>query len=88
MKRCLLMIWIAVVPLVLSAHTAREPLPNEEVVDTLISVQQVQITAIKQSNKLRTQPIASSILGERTLSMQGVSAIKEVRTLVRTSFFV
>ena len=80
MKRCLLMIWIAVVPLVLSAHTAHEPLPNEEVVDTLISVQQVQITAIKQSNKLRTQPIASSILGERTLSMRGVSAIKDVMT--------
>ena len=59
---------------------------NEPKVDTLIAVDRVQITAIKQGSELRREAVASSVLGERTLSMRGVSAIKDVLTDVPNLF--
>lgn len=59
---------------------------NETKVDTLIAVDRVQITVIKQRNELSREPIASSVLGERTLSMRGVSAVKDVLTDIPNLF--
>jgi outer membrane cobalamin receptor len=50
---------------------------NEQKVDTLIAVDRVQITAIKQGSELRREAVASSVLSGRTLEMQGVAAVKE-----------
>ena len=50
---------------------------NESKVDTLIAVDRVQITAIKQGAELRREAVAASVLGGRTLEMRGVSAVKD-----------
>ena len=59
---------------------------NEQKVDTLIAVDRVQITAIKQGSELRREAVAASVLGGRTLEMQGVSAVKDVMTDVPNLF--
>ena len=59
---------------------------NESKVDTLIAVDRVQITAIKQGSQLRREAVAASILSGRTLEMQGVSAIKDVMTDIPNLF--
>ena len=59
---------------------------NESKVDTLISVDRVQITAIKQGSELRREAVAASVLGGRTLEMRGVSAVKEVMTDIPNLF--
>ena len=59
---------------------------NESKVDTLISVDKVQITAIKQGSELRREAVAASILSGRTLEMRGVSAVKEVMTDIPNLF--
>ena len=59
---------------------------NESKVDTLIAVDRVQITAIKQGSELRREAVAASILSGRTLEMQGVSAVKDVMTDVPNLF--
>ena len=51
---------------------------NESKVDTLIAVDRVQITAIKQGSELRREAVAASVLGGRTLEMRGVAAVKDV----------
>ena len=84
--RHILAIALLVVPTALSARTASEPLPNEGAVDTLIAVDRVQVTAIKQGAELRREPVAASVLSGRTLEMQGVSAIKDVMTEVPNLF--
>ena len=59
---------------------------NEQKVDTLIAVDRVQITAIKQGAELRREAVATSVLSGRTLEMQGVSAVKDVMTDVPNLF--
>ena len=59
---------------------------NEPKVDTLIAVDRVQITAIKQGSELRRESVASSVLSGRTLEMRGVSAVKDVMTDVPNLF--
>jgi len=59
---------------------------NEPQVDTLIAVDRVQITAIKQGAELRREAVAASVLGGRTLEMQGVSAVKDVMTDIPNLF--
>ncbi|MBQ5691206.1 MAG: TonB-dependent receptor [Alistipes sp.] len=59
---------------------------NEPKVDTLIAVDKVHITAIKQSSALRREAVASSVLSGRTLEMRGVSAVKDVMTDVPNLF--
>ncbi|MBQ5647541.1 MAG: TonB-dependent receptor [Alistipes sp.] len=59
---------------------------NEHTLDTLIAVDKVQITAIKQGSELRREAVSASILTGRTLTMQGVSAIKDVMTDIPNLF--
>ena len=59
---------------------------NESKVDTLIAVDRVQITAIKQGSELRREAVAASVLSGRTLEMQGVSAVKDVMTDIPNLF--
>ena len=59
---------------------------NESKVDTLIAVDRVQITAIKQGSELRREAVAASVLGGRTLEMRGVSAVKDVMTDIPNLF--
>ena len=59
---------------------------NESKVDTLIAVDKVQITAIKQGAELRREAVAASVLGGRTLEMRGVSAVKDVVTDIPNLF--
>lgn len=84
--RHILAIALFVLPTTLSARTASEPLPNEGAVDTLIAVDRVQVTAIKQGAELRREAVAASVLTGRTLEMQGVAAIKDVMTEVPNLF--
>ena len=55
---------------------------NEPKIDTLIAVDRVQITAIKQGSELRREAVAASVLSGRNLEMGGVSAVKDVMTEV------
>ena len=59
---------------------------NESKIDTLIAMDRVQITAIKQGSELRREAVAASILSGRTLEMGGVSAVKDVMTEVPNLF--
>ena len=59
---------------------------NESKVDTLIAVDRVQITAIKQGSQLRREAVAASVLSGRTLEMQSVSAVKDVMTDIPNLF--
>ena len=59
---------------------------NESKVDTLIAVDRVQITAIKQGSELRREAMAASVLGGRTLEMRGVAAVKDVMTDIPNLF--
>ena len=70
----------------LSISVASYALDIEERADTLIAVEKVQITAIKQRNQLRYEPLASSVIGERTLSLRGVNAVKDILTDVPNLF--
>lgn len=55
-----------------------EHLPEVEAADTTILVDGVQVTAIKQGMVLRSEPIASTILGERAISRNHISALKDL----------
>lgn len=59
---------------------------NEPKIDTLIAVDRVQITAIKQGSELRREAVAASVLSGRNLEMGGVSAVKDVMTEVPNLF--
>ena len=59
---------------------------NEPKVDTLIAVDKVQITAIKQGSELRREAVAASVLSGRALTMRGVSAVKDVMTDIPNLF--
>ena len=59
---------------------------NEQRVDTLIAMDKVQITAVKQGVNLRREAVAASVLSGRTLEMRGVSAVKDVMTDVPNLF--
>ena len=59
---------------------------NEPKVDTLIAVDRVQITAIKQGSELRREAVTASVLSGRTLTMRGVSAVKDVVTDIPNLF--
>ena len=59
---------------------------NEPKVDTLIAVDKVQITAIKQGSELRREAVSASVLGGRILTMRGVAAVKDVMTDIPNLF--
>lgn len=56
--------------------------PVTEAADTTIHVDGVQITAIKQGLVLRSEPIASTIVGERAISRNHISALKNLAEMV------
>ena len=86
-KYLLLALLVAVVGVAKAAdNEPAEPTPAEPKVDTLIAVDRVQITAIKQGSELRREAVAASVLGGRTLEMQGVSAVKDVLTDIPNLF--
>lgn len=51
---------------------------EEERADTAILVDKVQITAIKQGQVLRSQPVAATVLGSRALVSEHVDAVKNL----------
>ncbi|MBO7220785.1 MAG: TonB-dependent receptor [Alistipes sp.] len=76
------LLWVAFVAVAGVAQAS----DNEAKVDTLIAVDRVQITAIKQGSELRREAVAASVLGGRTLEMRGVSAVKDVMTDIPNLF--
>ena len=61
--------------------TAAE-VPEAERADTTITVDRVQVTAIKQGPVLRSTAVASSILGLRAVARGGITALKEISLTV------
>ncbi len=56
--------------------------PEPDRADTTITVDRVQVTAIKQGPVLRSTAVASTILGSRAVARGGISALKEISTAV------
>lgn len=56
--------------------------PNTTAVDTVILVDKVQVTAIKQGLALRSQPVAATVLGSQTIERRGIAALKDLSQLV------
>lgn len=54
------------------------PAPDTEAADTVIVVDKVQVTAIKQGMVLRSQPVASSIVGSRAIGRDRVVALGDL----------
>jgi len=77
-----------VIPLLLaSAAAARAaggngPAPDTEMADTVIVVDKVQVTAIKQGLVLRSQPVAASIVGSRAIERGRIGAVKNLSQTV------
>lgn len=78
-----------VIPLLLlaSAAAARAaggngPAPDTETADTVIVVDKVQVTAIKQGLVLRSQPVAASIVGSRAIERGRIGAVKNLSQTV------
>lgn len=73
----------------LPAHSAAasEPLTRAGDADTLVAVDKVQITAIKQGLSLRREAVAASVLDGREIRLGGVDAIKDA-TALAPNFFI
>lgn len=73
----------------LPAHSAAasEPLTGTGDADTLVAVDKVQITAIKQGLSLRREAVAASVLDGREIRLGGVDAIKDA-TALAPNFFI
>lgn len=56
--------------------------PTEPQIDTTIVVDGVQISAVKQGMVLRSEPIASTIIGEQRVARNRISALKNITHLV------
>ena len=83
-----------VIPLLLlaSAAAARTagsdgPAPDTETADTVIVVDKVQVTAIKQGMVLRSQPVAATIVGSRAIERERIGALKHLSQQV-PNFYV
>lgn len=67
------------------ATTARASggnVPEAETADTVIVVDRVQVTAIKQGLVLRSQPVAASIVGGRAIERGRIGALKNLSQTV------
>ena len=53
-----------------------------EAVDTVVTVERVQVTAIKQGLVLRHQPVAASVVGRERIERQGIRSLKDAASLV------
>ena len=58
------------------------PAPDTETADTVIVVDKVQVTAIKQGLVLRSQPVAASIVGGRAIERGRIGAVKNLSQTV------
>lgn len=56
----------------------QRPLTDDGAVDTTLVVDKVQITAIKQGLVLRSEPVASTIVGSRDIARRHVDALAEL----------
>lgn len=81
MKNLLLCFAVTASALSASAHGEQTP------VDTVVHVDRIQVTAIKQGLALGSQPVASTVLGSRTLGRIRTNALKDVSELV-PNFFI
>lgn len=59
-----------------AARTTRDGTPDGTLADTVIVVDKVQVTAIKQGMSLRSQPVAATIIGGRMIERGGIDALK------------
>ena len=71
---------LRILPAAAAPHDDGSPLPHagSETADTTITVDKVQITAIKQGLVLRSEPVASTIVGSRDISRRHVDALTEL----------
>ena len=71
---------LRILPAAAAPHDDGSPLPHagSEAADTTITVDKVQITAIKQGLVLRSEPVASTIVGSRDISRRHVDALAEL----------
>lgn len=65
---------------------ASEPRTETEEADTLVCVDKVQITAIKQGLSLRREAVAASVLNKHDIRLCGVEAIKDATALAPNLF--
>ena len=67
-----------------AAVPGREEAPRvvTEAVDTVVTVERVQVTAIKQGLVLRHQPVAASGVGRERIERQGIRSLKDAASLV------
>lgn len=67
-----------------AAVPGREEAPRvvTETVDTVVTVERVQVTAIKQGLVLRHQPVAASVVGRERIERQGIRSLKDAASLV------
>ncbi|WP_418981770.1 TonB-dependent receptor [Alistipes sp.] len=63
-------------------RTATAKVTDAETADTVIVVDKVQVTAIKQGLVLRSQPVAATIVGSRAIERRHVSALKNLSQAV------
>lgn len=61
-----------------AAHVRGAGEEDAQVADTVIVVDKVQVTAIKQGMVLRSEPVASTIVGARAIERERVGAIKDL----------
>lgn len=61
-----------------AARTSGDGKIDEQAVDTVILVDKVQVTAIKQGLVLRSQPVAATIVGSRAIEREHVDALKSL----------
>lgn len=66
---------------------ASVPLTKDGEADTLVAMDKVQITAIKQGLSLRREAVAASVLDGRDIRLGGVDAIKDA-TALAPNFFI
>lgn len=55
---------------------------DDATIDTIIVVDEVQLSAVKQGMQLRSEPVASTILGQRMSSRNHIDALKNLTALV------
>ena len=77
-RRLLTNVLILTAGLLPSHRAAAADGPEAERADTTITVDRVQVTALKQGPVLRSTAVASSILGLRAVARGGITALKEI----------
>ncbi len=77
-----LRLFVLSVAWILPAQAAMTARTEELPADTTIAVDRIQVTAIKQGMALRSQPVASTIVGERAIERGHVDALKALSQTV------